>query len=284
MIYEFTSFKEFQEKLAQEKLIEDVSDLTTLNMNFYEGYDEFMIVNFKNFSGIETNNIMILSNKDNYVYSGIKWTNYLKSYEKVLKDPDGESTVLFLVVSEKVLENYNECIKKIHSILSEIDEKTIKRYDINVDALEDQAMLLRQVTNLVEDFKEIVVSIKDSKFSFVNSSIAEYDFDVVAAKTQHLLDRCMSLRRYITDLKYDKDVASTSQLNKNMEKLTRIMAILTIIANVIAIPNTVATLYGVSKIAEHSSTTTILMLFFASTLVSILISMYIWKKWGFTKK
>jgi len=283
MIFEFNSFEKFVQMLQQVQIDEDMSDLISLNMNFYEIYSDMMIINLKSFSGQETNNLMILSNENNYVYSYNKFLNAIKQYNGIMKEPDGESTILFLVVAEKVIENYNEGIRRLQGLVTEIDESTIRRFELNIDALGEQSICLRQLTNLAEDFKEIVVSIKDSKFSFVNSGLIEYDFDVLTAKTQHLLDRCRSLRRYIADLKYDKDTSATTQLNLSMRKMTRIMALLAIIANVIAVPNTVATLYGVGKIAELNSSGFILILFAISTVIAAIISLYFWRIWGLDK-
>ncbi len=283
MIFEFNSFEKFVQMLQQVQIDEDMSDLISLNMNFYEIYPDMMIINLKSFSGEEPNNLMILSSENNYAYSYNKFSSSIKQYGDVIKEPDGESTILFLVVAEKVLENYNEGIRRIQGAITEIEDATTKRFELDIDALDEQSVHLRQLTNLAEDFKEIAVSIKDSKFSFVNSGLIEYDFDVLTAKTQHLLDRCRSARRYVADLKYDKDTSATTQLNLSMRKMTRIMALLAIIANVIAVPNTVATLYGVGKIAELNSSGFILILFTISTIVTAIVSLYFWKKWGLEK-
>jgi len=65
--------------------------------------------------------------------------------------------------------------------------------------------------------------------------------------------------------------ASTEQLNKRLASLTWVMLILTWITFVIAIPNTLATVFGIPKVNEAVSLEVIMAVLIISTLTALVI-------------
>jgi Mg2+ and Co2+ transporter CorA len=65
--------------------------------------------------------------------------------------------------------------------------------------------------------------------------------------------------------------ASSEQLNKRLASLTWIMLILTWITFVIAIPNTLATVFGIPKVSEALGLEVIMAALIISTLAALLI-------------
>jgi len=286
VIREFDSFSDFQDAISEAQISIDLSALTSLNINFCEEYKEFVIINLKSFSRgevssaeVETNNLMILGKKDCYFYSSEGISKRFKPFKSALSKPNGEATILFLAAFQKVLENYTEEFKKINVSVSSLDEKFITQSK-EVEELEEHSSNLRKLGNLVDDFKDIIEDVKEGRLHFFDPSLAEYDYDLAAARTQHLRDRCRTLRRQISDLKHEKDISSTIQLNKNIERLTIIMAIFTVVALIISVPNTVATFFGITKVAEEFSVEAIYRIFFISLIITTVLSYYYWSKWN----
>jgi Mg2+ and Co2+ transporter CorA len=84
----------------------------------------------------------------------------------------------------------------------------------------------------------------------------------------------ISIARNKCEVKYSKD------LNRSIERLTYIMAYLTIITVVISVPNTVATIYGIAPFAVAVEPWLIWLLIVATTAVSIVVSYYFIRKWN----
>ncbi|MBN2122194.1 hypothetical protein JW721_04010, partial [Candidatus Micrarchaeota archaeon] len=99
-------------------------------------------------------------------------------------------------------------------------------------------------------------------------------FDILLARARHLVDRFRSHRAEIDVLRTKSDIIETRKLNKRIELLTKIMAVLTVLSLIISVPNTVATIFGIPKVSEAISIDFAMILIMASSVLSVVFSYY----------
>ena len=241
MIYSTEVWQDFDNKIKQFGVREDLRSLTTLELNFFERYGSYVVVNLREFSSTQPNNLMVLSEGDNFLYSSQKLDeeNY-KLFKYTLKKKYGESTVLALMVLKKVLSNYSADFEKINAEIDRQEEI------LDAVAIERLGRHLRKLNDFVEDFLDVLIKLEDREVREVNTSYISYDYDVLLGKTRHLLDRIKSHQAQITGLRNEIELHSTRELNKRIENLTQIMRRLTAITVVLIIPNIITGFYGMN--------------------------------------
>jgi Mg2+ and Co2+ transporter CorA len=271
-IRSFTSFQEFEEAAKGIGVDVDLNALLRLDITFIEPYPNYVVINLRDYGNIP-NNMLVLTPKASLLYSDKQFTDRDYSiYKQALRRKYGEATVLSFLALSEVLKSYS-------AKFSEID-KQIDRFGVNssLEKIEETARELRMFADRMEDFVNLLISLEDRKVDFIHTKVLAYDFDVLLAKSRHLLDRSRNHLWELRDIREEMDVKITRKLNKNIEKLTVIMAFLTVVSVAISIPNTVGTFYGIPTLAGMIGTTFMLTTLAASLIVALVWGKYYWDK------
>ena len=240
MIETFTDFEQFKKKAQEMGVGVNLQELLDIPVTFLESYEDYVIISIK-ISGNLQNNILVLSEKQSLLYSDKTFGEKdYKMFRFTLQKPAGESTVLTFLVLRSALDEYQNVFK----ILDEKIDSLEKAYD--VDEAEQSTARLRRLTNRVEDFVNLVISLEERKIRQVNTSFVAYDYGLVLAKAQHLLDRCRNHLNQLRDIQRDADVRQTRETNKRIEDLTNVMKKLTAFTVVLMVPTLIATNYGMN--------------------------------------
>ena len=80
------------------------------------------------------------------------------------------------------------------------------------------------------------------------------------------------MRRETDSLRTKCDIIETRKLNKRIELLTKIMAVLTVLSLIISVPNTVATIFGIPTISALFTFDFIIELTVISGIIAIILS------------
>ncbi len=234
-------WKEFEDKILEFGVKEDLRSLTTLELNFFERYGKYTVLNLREFASAKPNNMLVLSEKDNFLFSNQKVDeNSLKLFKYTLKKDYGESTVLALLTMKKVLLNYSSEFEQINLEIDRQEEV------LDAVAIERLARHLRKLNDAVEDFFDVLIKLEDREVREVNTSYVSYDYDVLRGKTRHLLDRIKSHVDQIAWLRDEIELKTTREVNKRLESLTNIMNSLTALTVILMIPNIVAGHFGMN--------------------------------------
>lgn len=244
----------------------DLNDLLRLDITFIEPYSDYVVMNVRDYGSIP-NNMLVLTEKKSFLYSDKKFTDrYLNMYKQALRKKHGKSTVLTFLALNEVLKSYSDEFSKI--------DKQIDRFGVNssLDKIEETANDLRGFADRLEDFVNLLISLEDRKIDFIYTKLLAYDFDILLAKSRHLLDRSRNHLWELRDIREEMDVKVTRKLNKSIEKLTLIMAFLTVVSVAISIPNTIGTFYGIPSLSAMVDSWFML----ATLVVSIVVALW----WG----
>lgn len=241
MIFSTDAWSEFEEKIRAFGVKEDLRSLTTLELNFFERYGGYSVVNLREFASAQPNNMLVLSEKDSFLYSNQKVDEgALKLFKYTLKKEYGESTVLALLTMKKVLLNYSAEFENINSAIDKQEEI------LDAVSIERLARHLRKLNDAVEDFFDVLIKLEDREVREVNTSYVNYDYDVLRGKTRHLLDRIKSHVDQIAWLRDEIELKSTREVNKRLESLTNIMKRLTAITMILLLPNIISGHFGMN--------------------------------------
>ena len=276
MIETYTEFEQFKKKAQEMGVGVNLSELLEIQVTFLESYEEYVIINIKT-TGESPNNILILNEKNALLYSDKTFGEKdYKMFRYTLQKPFGESTVLAFLALRSVLSEY-EGIFKI------VDEKTDgleKKYEIG--EAEEATSRLRRLTNRVEDFVNLMMSLEERKIRQVNTSLIAYDYGLVLAKAQHLLDRCRNHLNQLRDIQRDADVRQMRETNKRIEDLTNVMKKLTAITVILMIPTAIASHFGMNfrYMPELSIPEAYPAVVVGQIILTVAIALYLkWKGW-----
>ena len=240
MIETYTEFDQFKKKAHEMGVGVNLEELLEIQVTFLESYEEYVIINIKT-TGESPNNIIILNEKNALLYSDKAFGEKdYKMFRYTLQKPFGETTVLSFLVLRSVLEEYQNVFK----VLDENIDHLEKKYEIS--EAEESTSRLRRLTNRVEDFVNLMISLEERKIRQVNTSFIAYDYGLVLAKAQHLLDRCRNHLNQLRDIQRDADVRQTRETNRRIEELTNVMKKLTALTAIIMVPTLIASIYGMN--------------------------------------
>lgn len=241
MILTFTDFEEFLREARAMGVVEDLRQLTTLDVLFFEKHKNYLIVNLRDYDEQEPNNILILSRDKNVVYTKKQIPkNDFRMFSLTMQKPYGESTALALILFKKGLQNYASRYDKIHAEISALEDK------FDPEKISEASNKMRKLIDKVDDFMNILISVEERRVREVNTSYAGYDYHVLTATATHLLDRCKNNMQRIKDLRSEYEMKNTHELNKRIEYLTDVMKKLTALTLVLMIPNIIASHYGMN--------------------------------------
>jgi Mg2+ and Co2+ transporter CorA len=269
MIKKFTDFGKFKDAAKEHKITSDLDNLRDLDIVFYEDYDEgYMILSLPSVDRSAPNQILILSRDFNLAYfpPETKTKNKKLKLSKVRKRKYQASTLLFYeVVSSAISTYFSELAtikKKAHQLHASPD----------IDRVEAVSKINREIWDIAEDVLRLCIEAEEEEFKYVNIDIIPYEFDIMFARARHLVDRIRGVTREMDSLRAKCDILEARKLNKRIELLTKIMAVLTVLSLIVSVPNTVATFYGIPVIGESADIGMMSWLIVVSTAIAVVFS------------
>lgn len=241
MIKAFEDFKEFKKEAEELGYPRNLEELISLDFNFFEKYEEFTVINLRDYGYENKNNLLVLTDQQSLLYSEKTIEEKdLRLYKFTLKKKYGESTVLALLTAQQVLENYEDYFEKINKDIDELEES------LNIDRIQENAKKLRKLHDQVEDFEDLLLEVKGRKVREIRTDYVTYDFDLLVGKTTHLLDRIKSHLSQLNNLRNEYDILSTRELNHKITFLTEVMKKLTAITVILTVPMLIGSWYGMN--------------------------------------
>lgn len=266
MIYSFDDFKEFAKKAKKLGIPGDLGELRDLDIIFHEVYDSYMILSLVAPKG--PNRIVILSKDFSLIYPKTK----IKPKKLKKAGVYAESTFVAYTVLDRMADRY---IKHFEALNREIDEVDKKKFTF--EAIEELSDRLKGFRDIADDFVLLLIKLEKKGVKFVQTMALPYSFDILVAEARHLADRCRSSRKEISVLRDKFDAIQMRNLNTTMERLTKVMTVLTVVTLIISIPNTIATVFGIPTFAQLIPWGDVLSMLVISSIIAIVISLFYWK-------
>ncbi len=271
----FTNFNDFNREVKDSGLKINLKELTLLDYNFLQTYDEFTIINIRDYDK-EPNNLIVLSLKKVLVYVGKDVINgNLRQFSNVLNKKHGESTAITFLILDAVLTNYTAEFENIRKNLIELEQ------NLDIDRIEEDGRRLRRLIDRLEDFVDIIIKLEERKLAEFDSKLISYDYNILTSEAKYWLERCRSNMYRITSLRTKCDVKSNSELSERITKLTVIMTFLMIASIVVAIPGTIGAIFGIPALSNayfEGRNRFLIESLVLSVLLPIILGYLYWKK------
>lgn len=240
MIGIYSNFDEFLKEAREIGVKDDLRALLGLDVLFFEQYEDYTVLSLKDYS-VAPNNLLILSKEKSLLYSEKQITQRdFSLFKQEVKKQFGESTALALLALQEVLKSYSKHFEKINA---QIDSYSGAH---DLPAIESTTIDLRKLAVKVEDFLNLLYVLEDRKVPVFVTQYVSYDYDLLLARTRHVLDRCRNHLQELRDLRGEIEIKNTNQLNKRLEDLTNIMKKLTALTLILMIPNILFSMYGMN--------------------------------------
>ncbi len=273
MISQFSNFDDFVKKAQQIGITSDLKALLTLDIMFYEEYDDYLVVSLVDFDS-QPNKILIISEKECLVYPEILNVKHaLYTAPSKGKGNSRDSTVTTFLALKKILGSYTAYYEKLNHQIEHAGQT------LDLDEIEEVDKRLKKFSDVVHSFETLLIELEESTLKYINVELIGYDYDLLLAKATHLSEVCRGLKGELSIVRDKTEVRFSKELNRNIVRLTQIMAYLILVVAIISVPNTVAALFTIPAISQSVEPRTAgVILLFATTLAA-LISYYYIKKW-----
>ena len=286
MISQFGSFDEFIKRAQHIGITSDLNALLTLDIIFYEEYDDYLIVSLVDFDS-QPNKILIVSDKECLVYPEIVNVKHsLYSGQKKGRSAEfRESTVTMFLALKRILGSYTSHYEKLNKRIEHVGDT------LDLDEIEEVDRHLKKFSDVVHSFESLLIELEESTLKFVNVELIGYDYDLLLAKATHLAELCRGLKGELSIIRDKTEARYSKELNINIERLTKIMASLTMMQLLIAVPMLIASIYGMNIVFPWGLQTELggypmlaspavaFVLMFAATFTTMAVAYYYMQKW-----
>lgn len=270
MIKKFRDFAKFKGAARAHGILSDFDSLYNLDIVFFEDYnDKYMILSLPAINASIPNQILVLSKDFNLAYCGETRKRYAKlRLSKVNERKYSASTLLFYEVVSSMLDSYFSELLSVKREINTLHDAP------DIEDIERVSKRNRQVWDIAEDVLSLCIEAEEEEFKYVDIKVIPYEFDILLARARHLVDRLRNHRVEIDVLRTKSDILETRKLNRRIELLTKIMAVLTVLSLIVSVPNTVATIFGIPSVSAASSIDFAMLMIILSGIFAVVFSYY----------
>ncbi|HIH20322.1 TPA: hypothetical protein HA244_03565 [Candidatus Micrarchaeota archaeon] len=238
MIETFSDFAQFKRKAAELDVNVNLDELQEIDVVFLESYGNYVILAIKTTGG-KKNDILVLGEKNSLLYSEKTFGEKdYRIFKHTLQKQYGESTVLTLLTLRSTLEDYSGAFKILDETIDSLEA------EYRPGLAEETTTKLRRLTNRVEDFATLMMSLEERKIVQVNANLVTYDYGITTAKAQHLLDRCRNHLHQLRDIQRQAEMKESHEMNRNIAELASAAKKLAAISAILLVPVIIAGHFG----------------------------------------
>ncbi|MBI4214431.1 hypothetical protein HY546_00390 [archaeon] len=239
-VHVFNSLGDFSNALTEVAPEIDAKQIAELRTSYMQATDDWLLLSLKDFDA-DPNNIIYLSTRTAHIYTKKKFNlRQIPKFDRVLQKPYGITTIAAFLMLSAVFDSYRKRNDQLVADYNRVEENF---NDKNIAELSSNFM---RFYDRLEDFIDIIEKIKESSTKEVETKYISFDYSLLEAEANHLLDRVKTRIDMTKDIAANYDMKVTRQLNERMEKLSDIVKRLTAITIVIMVPNLIAGHFGMN--------------------------------------
>ncbi len=240
-IFLFNDVEAFKRALQENGVKVDVSPLLSLYSNFMGPADGHLVLNVKHFDTDEPNNLLVLNQDRALLYSkSPPATEALLALETVFSRPYGKSTALAFATLKKGVANYRAKLESLYAAVKALEQ------DFDSDTYHQLVLEYQRLFDRLEDFHGILIDLQETGIREVETRFVSFDYKVLLAESNNLLDRCRNRLSMLKDLARDRETEAANELNKRIERLNDVVKKLTAVTVLLMIPTLIASHFGMN--------------------------------------
>ncbi len=241
---EFTAHEDLAvfTKAAEEAGVSfDFSQLISLSANFMGGTDEYLVLSLKHFDKPEPTTILVLAGEKAFLYSKVPHRfESLQAFSRLLTKRYGVTTIIAFLVLQQAVANYESKLESLIGSARELDAS------FNPQRSRTISLELEQLMDRLEDLQAIMIKLEETHLKEVETRYISFDYGVLLAENNNLLDRGRRRLNVLKDLARDYEVQATTELNKRIERVNDAVKRLTALTVILMFPTLIASHFGMN--------------------------------------
>ena len=225
---------------SETSFVIDFASVTGLNTDFLQSSEKYLILNIKDLED-EPNNLLFLTQDKAFLFAKRQPPQEaFKAFQKVLHRRFGTNTILAFLTLDRVLEGYKKRLEGFISVIKELEEhfESKKYRDLTFEFL--------QLNDRLEEFHDLLLTLQERSYKEVQTRYISFDYNVLIAESQSLMDRCQRRFNMLRDLERENEMQITNELNRRIEKLNDVVRKLTAITVILTLPTLIASHFGMN--------------------------------------
>jgi hypothetical protein len=233
-------FSRAMAKVAGQDL--DIEEIVNLDTDFVQSSERYLFLNIKEYGSEHPDNMLFLNDNCAYAYSDIS-TAQLETYrefEDILAKPYGRTTVLCLLVIDKVQNNHkarlDSFIKRAKQFEGEFDHVQYRDLSLEYERLGDR----------LEELHDLLLRLQERYYKQVETQLISFDYRVLLAESASLQARCRRRTGSLRELRQEHEIQATEELNNRIVRLNDVVKKLTAITVILMLPTLIASHFGMN--------------------------------------
>jgi hypothetical protein len=219
----------------------DLESVAHLHTDFIEATDRFLLLNIKEYSVEEPNNLLLLTEGKAFVFSkSPPQLQEAAEFADILQKPFGRSTVLCFLTLDKVLINHTAQLEMLVSRTARLEES------FDHAEYRELALEFERLDDRLEEFHKLVLRLQERRYKQVETQQISFDYNVLIGESASLEARCQRRISVLKDLRQDHEIMATEELNKRIIGLNDVVKRLTAITVILMLPTLIASHFGMN--------------------------------------
>lgn len=219
----------------------DFVSLTRLNANFLQSSDQYLILNVKDVDVEDPNNLLFLTDDAVLLFSkNPPAPEFLKSFEGLLAEPFGLSTVTTFGVLNKVHESFKRWVDFLIGQVRELEQ------NFDYPRYRELSLRFERFDDTLEEFHDLLLELQERSVKLVDTRIISMDYSILIAENLSLQGRCGRRISALKDLEREHEMQVTNELNRRVERLSEVVRKLTAVTVILMLPTLLASHYGMN--------------------------------------
>ena len=219
----------------------DFLPLLSLNANFIESTEDYLVLNLKHYNTEDPNNLLFLHGEKALLYSRAPIASEtLLARSTVQAKAHGATTLLAFLALKRTVNNYktqlDALVARIRELEGQFDTAKYRNLVLDFERLFDR----------LEDLHQILIKLEETNLKEVETRYISFDYQVLMTESSNQVDRCRNRFNMLKDLQRDHELQTTVELNRRIERLNKVVQRLTAVTVILMAPTLLASHFGMN--------------------------------------
>lgn len=220
----------------------DIEAIVNLDTDFVQSSERYLFLNIKEYGSERPDNMLFLNDNYAYALSDISpgQLEVYKDFEDILPKPYGKTTVLCLLIIDKVEDNHKA---RLDSFI-----RRAKQIEGNFEHVQyrDLSLEYERLGDRLEELHDLLLRLQERYYKQVETQLISFDYRVLLAESASLQARCRRRAGSLRELRQEHEIQATEELNHRIVRLNDVVKKLTAITVILMIPTLIASHFGMN--------------------------------------
>lgn len=219
----------------------DLASVIELHTDFIKVFEQYLLLNIKEYGSEKPDNILFLSEDKAYAFSSnFPPISAIKNYENIVIKPFGKGTILCFLILDKIIDNHKKQFEGF------IDKIKRQEEDFNHGEYRKLSLEIERFSDRLEEFHDLLLELEETRYQQVETQYITFDYSVLIAESLSLQGRCRRRIGSLKEVRQEHEMRATEELNQRIVKLNDVVKKLTALTVLFMIPTLIASHFGMN--------------------------------------